>query len=94
MLFVPLSSSSITNAASNSEGSGPLSPLSTDVTFERVRGRRAGESVLFELLRARPAVGDALAALARACSSAMRESIAPFKRYMKFRMVIDTDGAY
>lgn len=73
------SSSSITNAASNSDGSGPLKPSSTTFVFGRVRF--VGDSVRAEFdleIVGAPAVD--VPAFALACSSAILESMAPFNR--------------
>jgi hypothetical protein len=74
-------SSSITNAASNSEGSGPLVPSST--SFGLARLLRAGDSVLedVDLLVLDAVPAGVAAAFARACSSAILESIAPLSRF-------------
>ena len=77
------SSSSITKALSNSEGSGPLGSLDTS-TFLLLDPLAAGDS--FREEADLPAVEADLAmgvpeAFARACSSAMRESTAALMRF-------------
>jgi hypothetical protein len=75
-------SSSITKAPSNTEGSGPLAPSST--SFGRARDLFEGDSFLSEadLLDVELVLaGNAAAAFALACSSAILESIAPLIRY-------------
>ena len=77
----PSDSSSITKAFSNSEGSGPRA-VEASLSFGRGRlGFEAGESVLELDRRAVEAdLATGGAALARACSSAIRESMAPLSR--------------
>jgi hypothetical protein len=73
-------SSSITKVPSNTEGSGPLAPSST--SFGRVCDLFEGDSFLSaaDLLAVALLAGDAAAAFAFACSSAILESITPFIR--------------
>lgn len=80
-------SSSITKVPSNSEGSGPLITAASSSFGFGFRARLAGDSVRDEV-DCRPAVEADLeigavdaAAFWRACSSAMRESIAPLIRF-------------
>lgn len=73
-------SSSITNAVSNSEGSGPRVPSSTIFGFARLLV--AGDSFLADadVLEVDAVLTGIAAALERACSSAILESIAPLSR--------------
>ena len=72
------SSSSITKAVSNSDGSGPREPSSTTLGLGLVRFAGSAR-VEFDLDTVAEPAADALA-FARACSSAILESMAPLSR--------------
>lgn len=87
----PSDSSSITKAFSNSEGSGPRA-VDPSLSFGRARlGLDAGDSVLeLDRLAVEADLATEGAAFARACSSAIRESIAPLSRYEEVRFWLST----